>query len=133
MSYQPVTRVLVVVFAEQSALLQILATNAVSRPGHRIEALLRQCLAAVNTLAITRRFNPLECFINQIQHLAIVVRHRHPQFFCIRVRSHVGRILRGLGIAFPTIKLSRLHLANKAFATTQQLVAENFRAPLIHI
>jgi len=133
MSYQPVTRVLFVVFAKQSALLQILATNAVPRPRYRIQALLRQCLAAVNTLAITRRLDPLECLINQIQHLAIVVRHRHQQFFCIRIRGHVRRILRGLGVAFPTIKLSRLDLPNQTFATAQQLISENFSAPFIHI
>ena len=55
---------LIVVFAKQSALLQILATNAVPRPRHRIEALLRQCLAAMNTLAIAGRFDPRERFVN---------------------------------------------------------------------
>ena len=119
MSYQPVTRVLFVVFAKQSALLQILATNAVPRPRYRIQALLRQCLAAVNTLAITRRLDPLECLINQIQHLAIVVRHRHQQFFCIRVRSHVGRILRSFSIAFAAIEFRGLHLADETLATVQ--------------
>ena len=109
----------VVVVAEQSALLQILATHAVPRPRHRIEALLRQCLAAVNTLAITSRFNALEGFVNQIQQLAIVVRHRYQQLFCIRIRSHVGRILSGLGVAFPAIEFRRLDLPNQAFATAQ--------------
>jgi hypothetical protein len=80
-----------------------------------------------------RTFRSLERFVDQIQQLAIVVRHRYQQLFCIRIRRHVGRILRGLGVAFPTIKLSRLHLAYKAFATTQQLIAENFSAPFIHI
>ena len=125
-------RVSVVVVAEQSALLQILATYAVPRPGHRIKALLRQCLAAVNTLAITSRFDSLEGFVNQIQQLAIVVRHRYQQLFGIRIRSHVGRILRGLGVAFPTVKFGRLDLPNQTLATAQQLVSENFCAPFIH-
>jgi hypothetical protein len=131
MLHQPMM-VLVVVFTKQSALLQILATHAVSRPWHRIKALLRHCLAAVNTLAVTRAFDPLESFIDQVQQLAIVVRHRYQQLFCIRIRSHVGRILRGLGVAFPTIKLRRLDLPNQTFATSQQFISENFCAPFIH-
>jgi hypothetical protein len=131
MLYQSMT-CLVVVFTKQSALLQILATHAVSRPWHRIKALLGQCLTAVNTLAITRCFDPLEGFVDQVQQLAIVVRHRHQQLFCIRVSSHVGRILRGLGVAFTTIKLRRLDLPNQTFATAQQFISENFCAPFIH-
>ena len=119
MLHQSMTRVLFVVFTKQSALLQILATHAVSRPWHCIKALLRQCLTTVNTFPVTRRFDSLEGFVDQVEQLAIVVRHRHQQFFCIRIRGHVGRILRGLGVAFPTIKLSRLDLPNQAFATAQ--------------
>jgi hypothetical protein len=64
---QTVTVFLVFIVAEQSALLQILAANAVSRPRHCIEAFLRQCFTAVNTLTVTGCFDSLERFIDQVQ------------------------------------------------------------------
>src|SRR6185503_2432843 len=58
---------LVFIVTEQSALLQILAANAVSRPRHRVETFLRQCFTAVNTLPITRCFDSFERLIDQVQ------------------------------------------------------------------
>ena len=60
---------LIFVFTQESALLKILAANAVSRPRHCIEPFFRQGFAAVNTLSITSRFNAFERFIDQVQQL----------------------------------------------------------------
>ena len=57
---------LFVVLAEKPALLQVLTTYAVTRPGYRIESLIRQCLATVRALGILAIFDPLERFIDQV-------------------------------------------------------------------
>ena len=125
-------RRLIFVVAEQSALLKILTTDAMPCPRNCIEALFRQGFSAMNTLPVTSRFNALQRFIDQIQQLPIVVRHRHQQLFCISVGSHVRRILRRFRIALATVKFCRLHLTDQPFAAAQQFVSEDFRSPLIH-
>jgi hypothetical protein len=89
------------------------------RPRNGIEALFRQGFTAMNTLSVTSRFNSLERFIDQIEQLPIVVRHRHQQFLGISVCRHVGRILRRFRIALATIKLRRLHLTDETFTPVQ--------------
>jgi hypothetical protein len=86
----------------------------------------------VNALAVARTFDSFESFVNQVQQLAIVVRHRHQQLLGVRIRRHVSRILRRFSVALATIKLGGLHLAYQPFATAQQLVSKNLRASLIH-
>jgi hypothetical protein len=110
---------LVFVVAQKSTLLEILTANTVSRPRHCFQSFVRQRFAAMNALAITRGFDSLECFVDQIEQLAIVVGHRHQQFFGIRVGSHIGRILCGFSVTFATVKLRGLNLADESFATIQ--------------
>jgi hypothetical protein len=112
-------RGLIFVFTEESALLKILTTDAMPRPRNGVEALFRQGFTAMNTLSVTSRFNSLERFIDQIEQLPIVVRHRHQQFFGISVRGHVGWILRRFRIALATVKLRRLNLTDETLTTVQ--------------
>src|SRR5829696_8108836 len=116
---QPQNRNLIFVVAQQPALLQVLAAHAVAPPRHRIQTLLRQHFTAVNTFAVTRNLNPFQRFVDQIQQLPIVVRHRDQQFFGISISRHVCRILRRFCIALAAIKLRSLHLTHEALAAVQ--------------
>ena len=104
-----------------------------ARPRDGFEALFRQRFTTVNTLTVFRRFDALESFVNEIQQLTIVVRHRHQQLFRISVGCHIRRILRRFRITLATVKLGSLHLAHQTLAPIQQLVSENFGSPLIHL
>ena len=112
--------------------MKILTTDAMPCPRNGIEALFRQGFSAMNALSVTRRFNALERFINQVEQLPIIVRHRHQQLFRVSVGGHVCRILRRFGVALATVKFRRLHLTDETFTTVQQFVSENFGSPLIH-
>src|SRR5215510_14970525 len=94
LNYLNALRGLIFFVAEESALMKILTTNAMPCPRNSIEALFRQSFAAMNTLSVTRCLNPLERFIDQVEQLPIVVRHRYQQLLGVSVGSHVCRILR---------------------------------------
>jgi hypothetical protein len=112
-------RGLIFIVTEEPALLKILTTDAMSRPRNGVETLFRQGFTAMNTLSVTGRFDSLKRFIDQIEQLPIVVRHRHQQFLGISVRGHVSRILRRFRVALATVKLRRLNLTDETFTTVQ--------------
>ena len=123
---------LIFFFGKQPFLLQVLAGDTKTGPGHRVEAFLRQRITAVSTFSVLSLLNPFQRLVNQIQQLTIIVRHRHQQFFCIGIGCHVGRILGRFGVAFTAVSFRCLHLAHKAYAPLEQSVSIRFCFSLIH-
>src|SRR5712692_6493883 len=62
---------------QHSALVQIRATQTVSRPRHGFEPLLLNRLAAVNALSVLAVLDAQQRIVDRFQQLPVICRHRH--------------------------------------------------------
>jgi hypothetical protein len=122
----------VLVLVEQAALLQVLTLEAVARPGHRVQALLGDGLAAVDALAVLAALDPLQSLVDELEELPVVGRHRDQKLLRVGVGRHVGRVLRRFEVALAARHLGLVDLCEERLAARQQAVAVRLRLPLIH-
>ena len=90
-----------------------------ARPGHCLEPLFLNWFPAIGAFAVFAVVDSLQRFVNQLQKLPIVCRHRNEQLFSVCVCGHVSRILRRLSITFAAVSFGGLNYAHQAFATGQ--------------
>src|SRR6202050_4610496 len=113
-------------FLQQSLLDLLLALDAVPRPGHSLEALGIDFLAAMDALAEAAFANPRQRPLHHLQQCPLVIALAEKKLFGVGTGSAVGNVLRrifvrrapirlGAGDCAPQILLPRLEPLFKSF------------------
>jgi hypothetical protein len=126
-------QVLVERFLELPFLLLLLALDAIARPGYGFQSPGVDLTSAAHALSKGTFPNALQCRLDHLQELALVVALRKKEFLGIGARGPVGDILRRILVGNPAIFLGPADRLAQGLLTFFQPFLEIVQLLLVHV